>query len=125
MDTYGIHGDIGIGLGALGNLNVQATYSANANDWSCWRVTCVAAAGNFTGIYAGLTSQWSPQISSLLAGLWYNGPAAADGYTRIIGQLNFNPVRNFLIGAEVSHMMPEGGGASSTTGIVRFQRNWP
>jgi hypothetical protein len=125
-DTYGIHGDIGIGLGALGNLNVQATYSANADDWACWRVlpTC-GATGNFTGVYAGLTSSWSAQFSTLIAGLWFDGPAAADGYTRIIGQANFNPVRNFLIGAEVSHMMPEGGGPSSTTGIVRFQRAWP
>jgi hypothetical protein len=124
-DTWGVHGDIGFGLGALGNLNVQATYSANADDWACWRVTGACGnAGNFTGIYAGLSSTWSPQFSTLLAGIWYNGPGAGFDYTRIIGQVNFNPVRNFLIGAEVSHTMPSGG-PDVTTGIVRLQRSFP
>jgi hypothetical protein len=124
-DTWGVHGDIGFGLGPLGNLNVQATYSANADDWACWRVTGACGnAGNFTGIYAGLSSSWSPQFSTLIAGLWYNGPGAGFDYTRVIGQINFNPVRNFLIGAEVSHTMPSVG-MDVTTGIIRFQRSWP
>jgi hypothetical protein len=129
-DTWGVHGEVGVGLGQLGNLSVQATYSANADDWACWGPAGIMPglpcgnAGNYTGIYAGLSTPWTSQLSSLLAGIWFDGPAAADGYTRIIGQLQYSVVHNFFVGAEVSHTMPEGAGASSTTAIFRVQRNY-
>jgi hypothetical protein len=124
-DTWGVHGEIGFGLGQLGNLSVQATYSANADDWACWRATGACGnAGNFTGIYAGLSTPWTSQLSSLIAGIWYGGPGTAFDYTRVVGQLQYTVVPNFLVGAEVSHTMPSVG-PDVTTGIIRAQRNFP
>jgi hypothetical protein len=125
VDTWGVHGELGFGLGQLGNLSLQASYSANYDDWACWRVTGACGnAGNFTGAYVGLSTPWTSQLSSLIAGIWYNGPGAAFDYTRVIGQLQYTVVPNFFVGAEVSHtMMP--AGASATTGILRIQRNFP
>jgi hypothetical protein len=125
VDTWGVHGELGFGLGQLGNLSVQANYSANADDWACWAVTtCAGNLGNFTGVYAGLSTPWTSQLSSLIAGVWYNGPGTTFDYSQIIGQLNFRPVNNFLVGAEVQHTwMP--GGLSNTTAIIRTQRSFP
>lgn len=125
-DTWGIHGDVGVGLGALGNLNVQASYSKNADDWASW--AAVGGGGNtgdWLGVWVALSSQWSPQISSLIGWAYYDDVAAAgSGTNTIVGQIGFTPVRNFLIGAEVQHVMPPAA-ASTTTGIIRLQRSWP
>ncbi len=124
-DTWGVHGEIGFGLGQLGNLSVQATYSANADDWACWQVTLACGnAGNFTGVYVGLSTPWTSQLSSLLAGIWYDDSTGVMNYSQVIGQLQYTVVPNFFVGAEVQHTwMP--AGASSTTGILRVQRSFP
>jgi len=137
-DTWGVHGELGFGLGQLGNLSIQATYSANADDWSCWRGTGLTwgatptvlgcgNTGNFTGAYVGLSTPWTSQLSTLIAGLWYDTPAAIGlDYWRVIGQVQYTVVPNFFVGAEISHTSWQAGGpADATTGILRVQRSFP
>jgi hypothetical protein len=125
-DTWGVHGELGFGLGQLGNLSVQATYSANADDWACWVVTgCGGNLGNYTGVYAGLSTPWTSQLSTLIAGLWYDTPVATNDYWRVIGQVQYTVVPNFFVGAEISHQAFGGGAGSATTGILRVQRSFP
>jgi hypothetical protein len=122
-DTWGVHGELGFGLGQLGNLSVQANYSANANDWA--QIGGGGTAGNYTGVYVGLSTPWTSQLSTLLAGLWYDTPAAATDYWRVIGQVQYSIVPNFFVGAEISHQNFGVGGTDTTTGILRVQRSFP
>jgi hypothetical protein len=62
----------------------------------------------------------------LIAGLWYDTPAVATDYWRIIGQVQYTVVPNFIVGAEISHQsFGTGGMPDSTTGIFRVQRSFP
>ncbi len=113
-NTFGVNGNIRIGLDALAPgdaLVIGAAYSGGGDEWIGSFLGPINGADglNYYSIFGWFNHNFTSQVSASISGGYRNSSAVGNDMNQVIGNLTFKPVSNFSVQGEVA--ATQGGGA--------------
>ena len=134
-NTWGAAATVRFGLDMLAPgdaLLIGANYGGNGDEWiDSFFGPFIGVDGlNHWSIYGSFVHFWTPQVSTAIAG-GYRTAGGVNDMNRINANIEFRPVRNFSVGAELNAVQ-NGVVAGSVAGVpwvltgkVRLKRTFP